>query len=282
MRHKFNNDTMHLERHTDVNFTDKQLKTALLTRKGFSVVFQPQFNTHTGSVVGAEALVRWKYTEQNVPPSQFISKINRLGLERELFDFVLDETQDLLNDLDLLELRCTIAVNASAVVLADKDLPWSIESRMKRNCLPGELLKIEVTEDISSPDLGVLAKQLNLIRSQGISISMDDFGVGQSTFERLVTLPFTELKIDRMFIREMTKCLPSRTVVESSLRLGKQLGMQVIAEGVEDVEQYKMLRTMGCSRAQGFALSLPLDKDTFIHALSSEFKNSLKKPCISS
>ncbi|WP_165676013.1 EAL domain-containing protein [Metapseudomonas otitidis] len=246
------------------DFTEAALRSALLTGEGLRVVVQPQFNLGTGKIVGAEALVRWRYQEHDVSPDRFLPTLAQLGLERELFEFVLDQVQDLLLTLTLFDIQCAVSVNASAVVLSSADMPHCLEARLLKSGLPAHLLNIEVTEDNPAPDLEALAIQLSGLRERGIGISMDDFGVGCSSMKRLVTLPFSELKIDRMFIQEMANCPASSAVVQTSLSLGSKLGMQVVAEGVETSEQAIMLRDMGCSRAQGFGLSVPLEIGSFI------------------
>ncbi|MHC5352370.1 EAL domain-containing protein [Metapseudomonas furukawaii] len=257
------------------DFTEAALRSALLTGEGLRVVVQPQFNLGTGKIVGAEALVRWRYQGRDVAPDRFLPTLARLGLERELFEFVLDQVQDLLLTLTLFDIRCAVSVNASAAVLSSADMPHCLEARLRTTGLPAHLLKIEVTEDSAAPDLGALGVQLSGLRERGIGISMDDFGVGRSSMKRLVTLPFSELKIDRMFVQEMANCPASSAVVQTSLSLGAKLGMQVVAEGVETGEQAILLRDMGCSRAQGFGLSAPLEIGVFIGYLARNLKHEM-------
>lgn len=256
------------------DFTEA-LRSTLQTGEGLRVVVQPQFNLDTGMIVGAEALVRWRYQEHDVAPDLFLPTLGRLGLERELFEFVLDRVQDLLLTLKFFNIRCTVSVNASADVLSSADIQHSIETRLRNSGLPADALKIEVTEDSPASDLGALATQLSGLRKRGIDISMDDFGVGRSSMKRLVTLPFSELKIDRMFVQEMANCPASNAVVQTSLSLGAKLGMQVVAEGVETSDQAMLLRDMGCSRGQGFGLSAPLEIGAFIGYVARNLKHEM-------
>lgn len=256
-------------------FTEAALRSTLRTGEGLRVVVQPQFNLNTGKIVGAEALVRWRYQEHDVAPDRFLPTLVQLGLERELLEFVLDRVQDLLLTLKFFNIRCAVSVNASADVLSSADIPRCIAARLRGTDLPADLLKIEVTEDSAASDLEALAIQLSDLRKRGIGISMDDFGVGRSSMKRLVTLPFSELKIDRMFVQEMASCLASNAVVQTSLSLGAKLGMQVVAEGVETAEQAMLLRDMGCSRAQGFGLSAPLEIGAFIGYLARNLKHEM-------
>lgn len=256
------------------DFTEA-LSSTLQTGEGLRVVVQPQFNLDTGAIVGAEALVRWRYQEHDVAPDRFLPTLARLGLERELFEFVLDRVQDLLLTLKFFNIRCTVSVNASADVLSSADIEHSIEARLRNSGLPADALKIEVTEDSAASDLGALAAQLSGLRKRGIDISMDDFGVGRSSMKRLVTLPFSELKIDRMFVQEMANCPASNAVVQTSLSLGAKLGIQVVAEGVETSDQAMLLRDMGCSRGQGFGLSAPLEIGAFISYVARNLKHEM-------
>lgn len=250
-----------------IDFTEAALRAALRMSDGLRIVVQPQFNLDTGRIVGAEALVRWRYLGREIAPEHFLPPLIRLGLERDLFEFVLDQAQNLLLTLEPFNIQCPISVNASATVMSCADMPSSLDARLRQSGLPAHLLKIEITEDIAAPDLETLAVQLSGVRKCGIGVSMDDFGVGRSTMKRLVSLPFSELKIDRMFVQEIANPA-SHAVVQTSLSLGAKLGIQVVAEGVETGEQAILLRDMGCSRAQGFGLSAPLEVGAFIGYLA--------------
>ncbi|WP_137823311.1 EAL domain-containing protein [Pseudomonas sp. D(2018)] len=258
-----------------IDFTEPTLRMALRTGEGLRIVVQPQFNLDTGKIVGAEALVRWRYLEREIAPDRFLPTLIRLGLERDLFEFVLDQALGLLLTLERFNIQCPIAVNASATVLSSADMPHNLEARLRHSGLPAHLLKIELTEDVAAPDLEALAVRLSGIRERGIGISMDDFGVGRSSMKRLVSLPFSELKIDRMFVQEIANCPASNAVVQTSLGLGAKLGIQVVAEGVETGEQAILLRDMGCSRAQGFGLSAPLEVGAFIGYLARNLKHEM-------
>lgn len=256
-------------------FSAAALASALSSGKGFRIVVQPQVHLETGRIVGAEALIRWRHTEYgDISPSEFLPVLSRLGLEQTLFEFVMDRVQDLLCTLRLFNIECPISVNASADVLSDAGALHRLEKHLQQAGLPPRLLKIEVTEDKPAQDLQALAAALSKMRARGFGISMDDFGVGCSSLKRLVSLPFSELKIDRMFVQEMMNNAASHAVVLASLELGAKLGLRVVAEGVETDEQARLLQEMGCWSAQGYGLSRPLEITEFISKLLRNLKRA--------
>ncbi|WP_324709993.1 EAL domain-containing protein [Pseudomonas citronellolis] len=246
-------------------FTERSLIAALSSGDGFRILLQPQFHLHTGEIVGAEALARWRHGEnQDIPPAEFLPILDRLGLESTLFELVCERIRALLCELQHHAIQCPISVNASAELLSTGAILRRLEDRLQSVELPNRLLKIEVTEDKTAPDLPALARELSRMKARGFEISIDDFGVGRSSLKRLVSLPFTELKIDRMFVQAMAHCPASLAVVHTSLELGRRMELRVVAEGVETDEQARMLQAMGCHYGQGFGLSHPLEAPAFI------------------
>ncbi|MBK5344663.1 EAL domain-containing protein [Pseudomonas sp. TH49] len=243
----------------------KNLPSTLSSGDGLRVVIQPQHDLRTGNVLAAEALIRWQHPQiGNIPPTEFLPHLDGMGLESVLFEFVLKCVLDLLCTLRLLNIECPVAINASASLMADIKTIKTIENFLKQAELPAHLLKVEVTEDKPTTNLKALTENLSQLRADGFCVSMDDFGTGHSTLERLISLPFSELKIDKTFITQMLSCASSHAIVLTSLELGRKLGLKVVAEGVETNDQSRLLQHMGCKYGQGFGLTRPLEMKDFI------------------
>ncbi|QXI11258.1 EAL domain-containing protein [Pseudomonas zeae] len=256
------------EENTSLEFIKTALKVALSTHDGLRVAIQPQYNLITGQIVAAEALIRWQHPlKGNISPEKLIPALNDPKLELSLFDFVLNKVFEALCTLKLMSIECPISINASAFLMSDTKITESLIKRMSRAGLPARLLNIEITEDKETSDLKSLSKNLSILREHGFTISIDDFGTGHSTLQRLISLPFSELKIDRTFVSRMLECAGARAIISASLELGRKLGLRVVAEGIESGEQVGLLQSMGCWCGQGFALSRPLEVKDFITKL---------------
>ncbi|MFJ2456676.1 EAL domain-containing protein [Pseudomonas protegens] len=249
----------------DSSINDKELIQAIASGKAFRVVLQPQYDLLSGTLVGAEALARWNHQRfGEIAPSMFMPALTRMGGEPVLFEQVITQILDVLRVLMAVDAACPISVNTSVTTLSIPGLLRRLDSTLTASQVPPRLMKIEITEDLAIDDLRSLAKELHWIRAQGIGISMDDFGTGTSTLERLIELPFNELKIDRSFVHRMLHEPAASAVVRAALSLGNALGMQVVAEGVENAEQIRLLREFGVRVGQGYGLRAPMEVDAFI------------------
>ncbi len=262
-------DTISLE------FIKTAFPSALSTNDGLSVAIQPQYDLRTGKIVAAEALVRWNHPlKGNISPEKFIPVLDGLGLESALFEFVLNKVLDVLCTLRLLNIECPISINASTLLMSDPKVTENLIARLEQAGIAPRLVNIEITEDKETPNLQVLASNLTHLREYGFAISIDDFGTGHSTLQRLISLPFSQLKIDRVFVSRMLDCASARAIVISSLELGRKLGLSVVAEGIESGEQVGFLRKIGCWCGQGFGLSRPLKIRDFITRLVRNTENT--------
>ncbi|MDP9220821.1 MAG: EAL domain-containing protein, partial [Actinomycetota bacterium] len=227
-----------------------------------SVAFQPQVGLSDGRVTGAEALARWKHPERGyIPPSDFIILAENTGLISQVTDVVLEETLSALADWNREGLSCPVSVNLSARQLADLSLPQRVSSALRRHGVPAGLLTVEVTESSILGDPRRAGQILHELRQEGVRIAVDDFGTGYSSLAYLQRLDLDELKIDRSFVQSM--CLVARddVLVRSIIELAHNLGLSVVAEGVEASIQVDRLRELACDAAQGYYLGRPMDRD---------------------
>jgi diguanylate cyclase (GGDEF)-like protein/PAS domain S-box-containing protein len=221
--------------------------------------YQPQFDCQSGALAGVEALVRWLHPERGlIPPDQFIPQAEQTGLIRPLTQWVIANALPQSYTWRRRGLDFTVAVNLSMRSLHDPDLPESIQGRLARWHLPPRALKIEITESSLMADPSRALAVLTRLNEMGIRIAIDDFGTGYSSLAYLKDLPVHELKIDRSFVSGLTQHARDRAIVRSMIDMAHHLGLQVVAEGVEDRETFELLAELGCDLAQGYYLSRPL------------------------
>lgn len=242
-------------------FLDSSLRTAL-KRREFKLLYQPQVETRTGKVIGAEALIRWEHPEQGlISPMDFIPLAEETGVIIPIGQWVLNEACRQSKSWQDAGLRMIpIAVNLSSRQFRDNDLNETIIDTLARAGVPGESLHLELTESaiMSNPQLAV--DTLNKLRDAGIGISIDDFGTGYSSLSHLKCFPVCHLKIDRSFITEITT---DRHIASAIIALAKNMSMKVIAEGVETEEQLNILRQLDCDTIQGYIYGKPESAEVF-------------------
>ncbi|WMD20228.1 EAL domain-containing protein [Achromobacter seleniivolatilans] len=246
-------------------FSDEDLILALAGKDGIRVVLQPQVDLGTGKILGAEALTRWRHPKVgDVPPSEFVQAISRLSMDPMLFHFVTERVLDVQAVLAAQGVSLRISVNASVSTLSIPGVALSLEERTLRRGISPNLITVEITEDETIKEKTALEQGLKRLRAAGFGVSMDDFGTGASTLERLTRLPFSELKIDQSFVKRLQSDPASHAVVTAAMGLGRALGLAVVAEGVETEEQARQLHTLGCRIGQGFGLGRPMEVGAFI------------------
>ncbi len=223
------------------------------------VHYQPKAEIKTGTVTSAEALVRWRHPERGmVPPNQFIPLAEHTtlitGVTFHVLDAVLAQSRRWTREHRSL----TVSVNLSARNLLDPKLPDEIDALLKKWGVPVNHLELEITEStvLGEPDRAL--EILNRLRGMGLNLSLDDFGTGYSSLAYLQRLPVHELKIDRSFVKNMTTDESDAKIVKSTIDLGRNLGLQVVAEGVESEEIWNYLAELDCDYIQGYYLSRPL------------------------
>ncbi|TFV76714.1 EAL domain-containing protein [Blastococcus sp. CT_GayMR19] len=221
--------------------------------------YQPKITLDGGRIEGLEALLRWQHPTQGlIPPGEFIPVAEGTGI-------ILRLTERVLN-LALAQQRCwleaglavPVAVNLSTRCLLDADLPELVERLLTEHRVPAALLRLEVTESAVMGDAARCMDVLQRLRDLGVHLSIDDFGTGYSSMAYLRRLPVDELKIDRSFVLGMTTTAQDLVLVRTAIDLGHNLGLTVVAEGVELAEQVDALRELGCDIAQGYHYARPM------------------------
>jgi diguanylate cyclase (GGDEF)-like protein len=238
---------------------EKDLRDALV-REQFYLVYQPQISYRDHRVVGVEALIRWQHPEHGlVPPDLFIPLAEQNGTIIAIGEWVLDQACKQLrdwHDQGFSDLR--MAVNLSTVQLHHAELPRVVNNLLQMYRLPPRSLELEVTETGLMEDISTAAQHLLSLRRSGALIAIDDFGTGYSSLSYLKSLPLDKIKIDKSFVQDLLDDDDDATIVRAIIQLGKSLGMQVIAEGVETAEQEAYIISEGCHEGQGYYYSKPL------------------------
>jgi c-di-GMP phosphodiesterase len=238
---------------------EKDLREAL-PRNQLYLVYQPQISYRDHRVVGVEALIRWQHPEHGlVPPDLFIPLAEQNGTIIAIGEWVLDQACRQLrewHDQGFSDLR--MAVNLSTVQLHHAELPRVVNNLLQIYRLPPRSLELEVTETGLMEDISTAAQHLLSLRRSGALIAIDDFGTGYSSLSYLKSLPLDKIKIDKSFVQDLIDDDDDATIVRAIIQLGKSLGMQVIAEGVETAEQEAYIISEGCHEGQGYLYSKPL------------------------
>lgn len=226
-----------------------------LGREEFDVVYQPQYDLASERQCGSEALVRWHHpVHGKIAPGHFISVAEDTGLIVPLGEWVLRRA---CRDAASWPEPLFVSVNLSPAQFRDGDVAETVAQVLKETGLPPERLELEITESLLINDTEEVLGKLNRLRQLGVSIAMDDFGTGYSSLSYLARFPFSKIKIDRQFIRNMTRDPAMRAIVKTIIALGKSLDVIITAEGVETHEQAAMLREFGCPQVQGFLYGYP-------------------------
>jgi diguanylate cyclase (GGDEF)-like protein len=224
--------------------------------------YQPKVDLQTGRVQGVEALARWHHPERGLlSPDEFIPLAERSNLLRPMTLYLLDSALRQCNAWRTRGLDVSVAVNLSMQNLIDLRLPNDLARLLTSWRLPPGSLELEITESTIMADHRRAMTILTRLNKMGVTLSVDDFGTGYSSLAYLQNLPVDYIKIDKSFCLTMAEDPGNATIVQSTIDLGHNLGLKVVAEGVEDEEIYRKLAALGCDYAQGFYLSRPLSPD---------------------
>ncbi len=230
-----------------------------------SMVFQPKIDLVTGRVAHAEALMRWSHPHFGwVRPDEFVPLAERSGLIHELTRFALEQSLRQQRRWTEAGLDIAVAVNISAIDLLDREFPERVLAALAAQQVPPAQLIIEITETTLMRDLKAAVKVLTRLRAEGVRLSIDDFGTGHSSLAQLRGLPVDEIKIDRSFVTNLSEDSEDAVIVRSAIEIGHNMGMRVIAEGVETPGSLALLRRYRCDMAQGFLFTPPLSPAEFI------------------
>lgn len=248
-----------------------QLFRESLSNGDFFVVYQPKVHIKNNTLCGAEALVRWHYDGDIVMPSNFIGALEREHLICSLDWYVMEKTCKNIRDwMDLGITPVRISVNFSNDHLHEQDAAQKICFIADKHNVPHEYIEVEITETIENEDMDKLFEFVNTLRSMNFKVAIDDFGTGYSSLHLLDSISVDVLKIDKTFVNQLTDKQKDRKVIilENIINMANQLGIEVIAEGVETAEQLETLRALNCCRIQGFIFDKPLTKENFTKRLS--------------
>jgi diguanylate cyclase (GGDEF)-like protein/PAS domain S-box-containing protein len=235
--------------------------------------YQPKINLRTGRIVGVEALVRWRHPERGmIPPDQFIAPAERTGLIRPLTLWVLNTALDQCQLWHKQGLELAVAANISARSLQDPKLSDLISGLFETRKTPFRSLALEITESMIMAEPMRALEILTQIHKMGVRLSIDDFGTGYSSLAYLKKLPVDEIKIDKSFVIDMVANSDDAMIVRSTIHLAHNLGLKVVAEGVETEEARVRLAELGCDTAQGYYFSRPLPAEELTRWIRAQSK----------
>jgi diguanylate cyclase (GGDEF)-like protein/PAS domain S-box-containing protein len=233
---------------------------AAIDRREFRLEYQPCVDAHTGKLVSVEGLLRWNSPQiGSVSPAQFIPVAEDTGLIIPIGAWVIDEACQQIAAWDaegLPPLR--VSINLSAIQLRDPNLIGTLNDSLTRHQVDATRLELEITETVLMDNAENYLATINAIRTLGVKLSLDDFGTGYSSLSYLNRFPLDRLKIDRAFVLDMLDAPADLAIIRAIIELGRELGLRVVAEGVENEHQARILRTIGCDELQGFLFSKAL------------------------
>ena len=243
------------------------------------LVFQPIIDINAGKMVGAEALLRWQHPEQGmISPEIFIPLAEQIGLINQIGLLVLDEACRHVADWQRNGMDIYVSVNVSAKQIPNGLTPLVVQQTLEHYKLPPSAIIIEITEGLLMANIAVAQTWIESIRALGLRIYLDDFGTGYSSLSYLKRFPMDTVKIDQSFIRDLHEDKSDRALVAAIINMASGLGLNVVAEGVEDEQQLAILREMGCACIQGYYFSRPVKGEELAPSMvriNADLANSL-------
>ncbi|QLC22285.1 EAL domain-containing protein [Parasphingopyxis sp. CP4] len=226
-----------------------------MANKDLRVAFQPKFDIATGKIIGAEGLVRWQHPVRGlIPPDSFIPLVEDRGRIDDLTLFTVDRTLEVLSKWKEQGITLGLSVNVSATLLDDRKFMDSLLTKVEQSAIDPSRLTVEITESAAMDDADSAIAAMHMMRDWGISLSVDDYGTGQSTLSYLKHLPVDEIKIDKSFVLSVQDSSSDRILIRSTIELAHDLGLKVVAEGIEDEATLAILKELGCDVGQGYLI----------------------------
>jgi C_GCAxxG_C_C family probable redox protein len=266
------NITVYQQQFKDILYTRKFIEENMQTaveEKQFRMFIQPKYNIFTGKIVGAEALVRWfNPVRGKIYPNDFIPVMEENGFIKNVDYYIWKEACALIkkcveSGID----DCPISVNVSRHHLKDTRFIDEISKYIDENGIEKPLIQLEITETVGD---GVISQMAERLKGEGFTLLMDDFGSGYSSLNVLLETPFDIIKLDKKFMDNMMKSDKGKTILEHVVSMADDMGLGLVAEGVETKEQVELLKNIGCSDVQGFYFSKPMPWEKFLNLLKSE------------
>jgi EAL domain-containing protein (putative c-di-GMP-specific phosphodiesterase class I) len=240
-------------------------------QKQFEPFFQPKVALATGKVLGAEALARWRHPEHGlVAPYAFIAALEQSGNIDALTLLMLEKAALACRAWRERGMELTVSVNLSLVSLTDTTLASRITETVRSAGLDPRYMILEITETAAMTEVAPALENLARLRMRGFGLSVDDYGTGFSSLRQLTRVPFTELKIDQGFVTGCAANASSRAIVESSVEMARRLNLKSVAEGVETLADWDLLKAVGCDLAQGYFIAKPMPESSFLAFCTAE------------
>ena len=238
----------------------------------FSLALQPQIEMHTGRLVGIEALLRWHHPKKgNISPADFIPLLENTSFMLELDYWVITHSTYLIRELKNSGYPdVKMAINLSAGQFLDPSLPEFLQQQIIKNDIAPDQVCLELTETVLVSDINRATTIMQNIRDMGCMLAIDDFGTGYSSLSYLKSLPADYIKIDRSFVANIASSADDRNIVHSTISMVRNMGMQVVAEGIETSEQYELLCHFDCDLGQGYLISRPIPEVNIWDVLSNK------------
>ncbi|MFC5468271.1 putative bifunctional diguanylate cyclase/phosphodiesterase [Cohnella suwonensis] len=240
--------------------------------KEWEVYYQPKVSVDEHRIVGVEALIRWNRNGEAVSPDLFIPLAEKLGLIGHIGQAVMDKAFGFLRLSSMKDrVPIVLSVNLSPYQLMEPDFTQSVIRLTEKHGVNPRRIMFEITESAYMHHFDKAQNAIRQLKELGYTFSLDDFGVGYSSFQYLSRLDFTELKLDKSFVQSLAHNRKNRVIIRSIIGLAKQLGIAIVVEGVETKEQWKTLKTLNCHSYQGYYFSKPLSAEEWINLLAGKF-----------
>ena len=250
-------------------FDVEEIEQALIADH-IDIYYQPKISAASGRVTSVECLARWRHAQYGcVIPENFVPVIEQSNLINDFTSIVLKKSARQLSAWLLRGVDLRISINVSTENLNRFNLPEIYEEAIGEYNVPNDYVTLEITEGRLGKDFAQTLDILTRIRLKGFGLAIDDFGIGYSSMETLKYLPFTELKVDRIFAHDAASDPTALAILESSIRLGRVLNLNVVVEGIETEADYRLAVELGCDEIQGYFVAKPMLADDFIEWLAA-------------
>lgn len=243
---------------------------AAITERQFMMYLQPKYSIAKNEIIGAEALVRWRHPERGmIYPNEFIPIIEENGFIKKVDYYIWEEACRFIKKCKNAGIMsCPVSVNVSRIHLQDNECIQVLTDMIKNNDISKSLLELEITE---TADEQQISKKASLLKEEGFTLLMDDFGSGYSSLNILLETPFDVIKLDKKFIENMMVSDKGRLILEQVVSMANKLELKLLAEGVETKEQIDLLQSIGCDQVQGYYYAKPMPGNEFFALLEKQY-----------